>query len=163
MRRILYEGNFEFEFIMLIPFIMLIGIACMPKCIKSSCEDDIYIIVKKFCYMMMAVVVLFTVVVFLFQADMYCKTIMAYQKGNYQIVEGEVENFKTIENRGTWIESFDISGVKFIYRGANIASGYRKTKRQGKCITGNGQRLKIGYVYYNSTYGNIIVYIEELP
>lgn len=163
MGKILYEGNFEFEFIMLIPFIMLIGIACMPRCIKNCCEDEGYHIVKKVCHMTMVLVVLFTMVVFFHQADMYCKTIMAYQKGDYQIVEGKVENFKTIETGGTWVESFDISGVKFIYRGANIASGYRKTKRQGKCITGNGQRLKIGYVYYNSTYGNIIVYIEELP
>ena len=44
----------------------------------------------------------------------------------------------------------------------SIPYGYHNSKSHGGVITGNGQRLKIGYVYYNEQYGNIIVYIEEI-
>lgn len=43
-----------------------------------------------------------------------------------------------------------------------VVEGYHNAKSHGGVITGNGHHLKIGYVYYNSAMGNIIVYIEEL-
>ena len=93
---------------------------------------------------------------------MYFKTVGAYQRGQYEVVEGYVENFDPMPYGGHTRESFEINDVYFEYSDYNVTSGYRNTKSHGGVITGDGQYLKIGYVYYNSTYGNIIVYIEEL-
>ena len=101
-------------------------------------------------------------IVFLFQGHMYFKTVGAYQRGQYEVVEGYVENFDPMPYGGHTNESFEINDVYFEYSDYNVTSGYRNTKSHGGVITGDGQYLKIGYVYYNSTYGNIIVYIEEL-
>ena len=59
-------------------------------------------------------------------------------------------------------ETFEINGVKFSYSDYNIHPGYNNTKSHGGVITGNGQHLKIRYVYFNEVYGNIIMYIEEI-
>ena len=59
-------------------------------------------------------------------------------------------------------ESFDINGVSFSYSDFSVQPGYHNAKSHGGVITGNGQHLKIGYVYYNSAEGNVIVYIEKL-
>ena len=59
-------------------------------------------------------------------------------------------------------ETFEINGVEFSYSDYNTQAGYNNTKSHGGAITGNGQHLKIRYVYFNETYGNIILYIEEI-
>ena len=78
------------------------------------------------------------------------------------IIVCSIENFDPMPYGGHTNESFEINDVYFEYSDYNVTSGYRNTKSHGGVITGDGQYLKIGYVYYNSTYGNIIVYIEEL-
>ena len=56
----------------------------------------------------------------------------------------------------------EINGVKFFYSDYSTQPGYNNAKSHGGVITGDGQHLKIHYVYLNETYGNIIVYIEEI-
>ena len=96
---------------------------------------------------------------------MYNKIVKSYEQGNYQIVEGYVENFDPMPYGGRKYESFDINGVSFSYSNFSTQMGYRNAKSHGGVITGNRQHLKIGYVYYNPAWdsgSNAIVYIEEL-
>ena len=96
------------------------------------------------------------------QLEMYRKVIVPYAHGQYEIAEGYVQNFVPMPREGHSNEMFDINGVHFEYSDNNIIVGYHHTKVRGGVIRGNGQYLKVGYVYFNETYGNIIVYIEEL-
>ena len=98
---------------------------------------------------------------FLFQWNMYRKTVGAYQRGTYEIVEGYVEDFVPMPYEGHANESFQINGIPFSYSDFVITPGYRNAKSHGGVITGNGQYLRVGYIYFNETYGNIIVYIEQ--
>lgn len=89
-------------------------------------------------------------------------TIGAFEKGEYEIVEGYVEDFHPMPYTGHDNETFRIDDVAFSYSDYDDCFGYNKSRSHGGVITGNGQHLKIGYTQYGS-YGNIIVYIEELP
>lgn len=95
---------------------------------------------------------------------MYKKTVEAYRHGEYLTVEGYVESFdpQQIHVNGD-TESFVINGVKFKYSAATVQFGYHNAWPHNKIIAGDGQHLRIGYIYYDNFYGNIIVYIEELP
>ena len=84
----------------------------------------------------------------------------AYKDGEYQVVDGYVENFDLMPYEGHKDESFEINSVKFSYSDYNITFGYNNAKSHGGVIKGNGQHLKIGYVVNNGE--NIIVYIEQL-
>ena len=93
----------------------------------------------------------------------YHATIGAFEKGEYEIVEGYVEDFHPMAYIGHGDnETFRIKDVTFSYSDYEIHFGYNISKFHGGVITGDGQHLKIGYTKYGS-YGNIIVYIEELP
>lgn len=85
----------------------------------------------------------------------------AYTGGEYQVVEGYVEEFDPLPFGGKGKESFEIGGVEFSYSDYSISPGYNNTKALGGVIKGDGQHLKIGYVFIEG-YGNVIVYIEEL-
>ena len=89
------------------------------------------------------------------------KVIALYRAGDYQTVEGAVENYnpKGFWDRGD--ESFSVDGILFSYCSDDMQPGYMRNHSHGGVITGNGQRLKIGYVY-DDHYGNVIVSIEEL-
>ena len=91
--------------------------------------------------------------------DMYNTTVKAYRNGDYEIVEGYVENFVPMPESGHAQESFDINGVHFEYSENSYSSAYSNTKPHGGVIR-NGKYLKIGCIY-DSSYGNLIVYIEE--
>lgn len=133
---------------------MMIFIAIFPFIIKKYGEDkgvDINLkFVKFFCVGCFAFVTTLFTISLISEAYMYRKTVGAYKQGDYQIVEGYVENF-------------DINGVSFSYSDYSVGPGYNNTKSHGGVITGDGQHLKIGYIYYDEIHGNIIVYIEELP
>ncbi len=168
MNNILYEATSKFDFsIFTIPIIMIILMLVFPWIMKKSCESkDIKLntkFVKLFCLGGIAFVTFLSAVVLIAQLNMYSKTVGAYSRGEYQTVEGYVENFDPMPYEGHADESFEINGVKFSYSDYNIHPGYNNTKSHGGVIKENGQHLKIGYVYLNETYGNIIVYIEQIP
>lgn len=94
--------------------------------------------------------------------DMVRKTVWEYNEGNYETVEGYVENFDPMPYTGHKRESFEINGVKFVYSDNATVSGYNNTKSHGGVIKGNGQHLRIRYIYYDESYGNVIMYIEQL-
>ena len=163
--RILYECHFEFDSMMLVPLGLMIGVLLMPYIIKcDSQKRGCYVnlkIVKKICYCMALYVVLTEIISMYMLFDMYRKTVMAYRDGDYQIVEGYVENFDPMPYGVHKDETFDIEGVKFQYSDFRILFGYHNAKSHEGVINGKGQYLIIGYVRYKGE--NIIVYIEEVP
>jgi len=124
---------------------------------KSNLE-----IVKNFCRVGVVFVIVWVVIALIAQLYMHSKIVGAYNRGKYQIVEGYVENFDPMPYSGHANESFEINGIAFSYSDYNKHPGYHNAKSHGGVIKGNGQHLKIGYVYLNKTYGNIIVYIEQI-
>ncbi len=115
--RILYECHFEFEPMILIPWVMLIVVLLMPAILKHDSHKRGYSysirIVKIICWCFALILLLGGIVSTYMLADMYEKTVI----------------------------------------------GYHNAKSHGGVIKGDGQYLKIGYVYYGNE--NIIVYIEE--
>ena len=160
MTSVLYEASFKFSIFYLIPIVMILIFLII---IKRNYVGKGISFGKIFSIFALVFVVILSIVVFVFQADIYNKTVGEFKKGNYEIVEGYVENFQPMPFEGHSDESFDINGVSFFYSDYSIQPGYNNAKSHGGVITGDGQHLKIGYVYYDDIYGNIIVYIEELP
>lgn len=166
MGKIVYECHFYFHFLFLIPFILLIGTIFVfhfyPEDLKKKGfipASEIKIVKKIFlCAIIIECIVI--IVCIMSQIDLYKETVVAYRNGDYQIVEGYVENFERMGSDGYPPEKFEINGVKFEYSNHRIVPGYHKAK--GDCIIGSGQHLKVGYIY-SEGWGNIIVYIEELP
>lgn len=158
MGTVLYEVGFQFEPGLAIVLLVTIG---FPIILAFRWRD---LPVLPRCFFSVACIFLFVVSIFVFSFhfDMYRAAINAYRSGQYEIVEGYVENFDPLSEEEKGSESFEINGVRFFYSDTKIITGYHNTKKNGGVITGNGQYLKIGYIYYNDSYGNIIVYIEEL-
>jgi len=167
MGEVLYEAAFVFPELWLIPIGILIVLPMFFANIRmrmNGADQKIPRIIMAVCFgCAIAVISLISVLVGLLQVNMHKKTVVAYEEGNYQIVEGYVENFAPMPAAGRADESFEINGVEFSYCDYEMRPGYNNAKSLGGVITGNGQHLKIGYVYYDRTYGNVIVYIEQLP
>ena len=168
MGTILYEASFQFHFMYILPILFLIAFAIAPVIIIKTAKSKGNKCNLNFLYIIFGClfiyVALFSAIIFVAHTHMYNHTVVAYEQGDYEIVEGYVENFDPMPYSGHKHESFEINGIKFEYSDYSVQFGYNNTKSHGGVITGNGQHLKIGYVEYsNSYYGNIIVYIEELP
>ena len=166
MNTVLYEASLAFNESDWIPVLMLIIIPLFPKIIEMwheyKCTDFDEKFVKNFCRVAFICVAVLSIILGICKINMYTRTVGAYKKGDYMVVEGYVEDFIPMPYHGKSEESFEINGVKFSYSDYMVQYGYHNSKSHGGVITGNGQRLKIGYVYYNEQYGNIIVYIEEI-
>lgn len=166
MNKVLYEISFKFEFMLLVPVVMMIYMAVFPKIWKKGWEGRHTIIsykdVKLFCFLACCCLLIMLVIVGGSQIRMYQKTVGAYKSGNYSVIEGYVENYDPVINEDHGKKSFEIHGVKFSFAEHSSQPGYNDTKSDGGVIIGDGQHLKIGYVYYNRIYGNVIVYIEQL-
>ena len=164
MNRVLYEVSSKYEFLFFIPYVVMFLIAIFLF-IRYKLNDNENLhnnkVFKRFMrgFVYLAI---FSILGLFGQIHMYNKIVKAYEQGNYQIVEGYVENFDPMPYGGHKQESFDINGVSFSYSDFSVRPGYHNAKSHGGVITGNGQHLKIGYVFYNSAEGNVIVYIEKL-
>lgn len=165
MGKVLYECRFEFDFVMLVPWIMLIGILLMPIILKHDSQKKGYYInsrlVKIFCLSAGIFVLVITVFIVVQKIDEYKKVAVAYDNDNYRIVEGYVKSFDPMPYSGHKHESFEVNDVRFEYSDFEVTIGYHNAKSHGGVIKGDGQYLKIGYVNYWSR--NHIVYIEEFP
>ena len=172
MNTVLYEAISKFDYtIFTVPLIIIAGFFLFPIVTKKYYEEKYAEeqnskfdpnFVKQFCHMGMIFVATLFAIALIAQLSMYHKTVGAYKRGDYQIVEGYVENFDPMPYDGHKHESFEIDGVLFSYSDYDVQPGYNNTRSHGGIIKGNGQHLKVGYVYLNETYGNIIVYIEQL-
>lgn len=158
MGTVLYEVGFQFETAHVIPLVVLVAFVVILK----NKWQEIPIVLKVLFSAAACFLFLVCILVYKFHWDMYTTVTDAYENGDYQTVEGYVENFHPMPPEGHDTESFDIDGVHFSYSDARVITGYHNAKVNGGVITGDGQHLKIGYIYYNESYGNIIVYIEEI-
>jgi hypothetical protein len=168
MGNVLYELHMKFEPALIGPFVMVIFIAFFPKLCEKLAKikgedytEERRTILRVVCVGVGCFASLIGIIALVGQAHMYHTVMEKYRNGTYQVVEGYVEDFEPMPYEGHKHESFRIKDVYFEYSDDNIQSGYHNTKSHGGVIRGNGQYLKVGYVYYNSAYGNIIVYIEE--
>ena len=157
MGEVLYEAHYEFGMDHLILPMMLIGCTIMLFFRNRSKGERIFI----------GSALLFTLVISIIvgidQFNLYRTVVGAYESGDYEIVEGYVENFDPMPRQGHKNESFDIDGIHFSYSDNRVMTGYHNTKVKGGVITGNGQYLKIGYISRGTDdLGNVIVYIESL-
>lgn len=169
---VLNEAHFQFEWVDMLPIVFLVILIFFPKILErthlrsgkelSSAAKQL---VRGFCICAGIFVGAIGVILAVTTADMYAKTVTAYHRGEYEIVEGYVENFHPMPDTGRSNESFKINGIFFSYSDYEIQQGYHNARSHGGVIEGDGQYLKIGYVqlYLNSEYRNVIVYIEELP
>ena len=78
----------------------------------------------------------------------YIEIYEKYKSGEYEIVEGTVENFHPMPEVGHDTEHFEVDGVYFEYMARNAKHYYSQCKKDGGFITGNGQKVKIWYVSY---------------
>ncbi len=169
MGKVLYviPSEYDFASIIEIPVVLLILVLVLPIIIRIFCKiKDIEFnksFIKIFFVFATCFVICANVIIGIGQFSLYIKTVGAYKKGEYKTVEGYVENFVPMPYEGHANETFEINGVKFSYSDYSVQPGYNNTKSHGGVISGNGQHLRIHYVYYNSTYGNLILYIEQLP
>ena len=167
--RVLYEAAFELDFALLVVpllfFASLIAFLVFVKKKRDSAADrasktgiQIGMIFSGGLAIQLA---LFTAILIFYHAGMYQATVGAYQRGEYQTVEGYVTEFDPMPATGHARESFTINGVCFAYSDFESQSGYHNARSLGGVITGDGQHLKIGYTEFFGR--NVIVYIEELP
>ena len=163
--RVLYEASFVFQpawlLMLLIGAVWVTGTILTLKSGKppkgERRETPLWVFVVGLIFLAFVYIVVIPD-----QINMYNATVGAYHRGEYQIVEGYVEDYHPMPKEGHDQESFTINGVTFAYNDATLQFGYHKTKPRGGVITEDGQHLKIGYTNYKWL-GNVIVYIEELP
>lgn len=169
MNNVLYEVQAEtsFNFGIIEIFLFLVVIALYPLGVMFFCIKNREPIKLKGTILFSVFAFLFVLIVggiaFLGQSSMSAYVFDEYQNGNAKVVEGYVENFDPMPYGGHKYESFSIKGVTFFYSDFAEQPGYHTAKSHGGVITGDGQHLRITYVYYDEAYGNIIMRIEELP
>jgi hypothetical protein len=170
MGTVLYEAHYQFDPSNLTPILMLAFIILFPKiqekiliCQGKELTKTAKRIVRIFCIFCSIFIGSVTLVMITGEISMYNNVVKAYQRGEYETVEGYVKNFEPMPYAGHAKESFEINGVSFSYSDYEIQQGYHNAKSHGGVIKGDGQYLKIGYIQEdsNSKARNIIVYIEE--
>lgn len=168
MNNILYTAQYRFDMSLLIPVIMFVVLLFMPKLQAKSfarAGKELPVRSKRTTKFFQMTGILLAGAFFILtisqNIDLYKTTVGAYRNGTYETVEGYVDSFIPMPKGGHSRESFEIDGVHFEYSENLIPSAYSKTKSNGGVIRGNGQYLKIGYIFHPN-YGNVIVYIEEI-
>ena len=166
MNKVLYEISPSFDFTFLIVAIAILAFTfiftgIILKFYKGSRPTLQAEYVKAFRWLAVIFICLWLICFFATELSMHVKTVGAYKRGKYETVEGTVESFYTHNGETYSEESFEINGVEFSYSENIVQSGYHTPKSAGGVIEGDGQHLKIKYVY-DESYGNIILYIEEI-
>ena len=165
--QVLYEASFTMQIGWLLLLVLLVAFPCIAiHYVKKLRNPRKYgtrdakagVIIGVLGTLFMIAVMAFVVPD---QIRMYRCMVGAYERGEYQIAEGYVEQYKPAQKVGKG-ESFSIDGVDFEYYDNVVQFGYHNTSALGGVITGDGQHLRVGYTQYKSL-GNVIVYIEELP
>ena len=155
MNNVLYELAPKFEISFLIPIAMFIFIPIFFVVISRTYKSKAIAIICLLAFVLVALVFVFWLSDYI---NTYNKIYDAYESEKHETVEGYIEDYYC----GRDGERFKINGVEFSYNDFGIQPGYNNTNEHGGVINGDGQHLKIGYVFVEG-YGNIIVYIEELP
>jgi hypothetical protein len=83
--------------------------------------------------------------------------LLAYQKGDYQVVEGIVTNFDPMPYEGHKSECFSVLDKRFCYSDYAIDPGFRNTASHGGPIRSG---LKVRIAYKPTTRRNMILRID---
>ncbi|MEZ8149604.1 hypothetical protein AB6E95_02305 [Vibrio splendidus] len=78
-----------------------------------------------------------------------------YGQGEYDVVEGSVENFNPMPYGGHQQESFTVEGVKFSYSDFSISPDFNNTKSHGGPIR-KGLRVRVSHI------DNVILKLEVM-
>ena len=167
--RVLYEAAFELDFALLVVPLLFVAAVIVFLVFAKKKRDNAADRASKtgiqigmiFSGGLAIQLALFTAILIFYHAGMYQATVRAYQRGEYQTVEGYVTEFDPMPATGHARGSFTINGVCCAYSDFESQSGYHNARSLGGVITGDGQHLKIGYTEFFGR--NVIVYIEELP
>ena len=141
MGTVLYETSYTFDFTLLIPLILMVFALFVPKLIDHSYREPLLskTATKVICGVLAAIAALFCLVSAAIGVSEYKNVVQAYQNGDYETVEGFVEDFHPMPYEGHSMESFTIDGVEFAYTDYSITQGYHNALSHGGVITGNGQ------------------------
>ena len=155
---------FEIEFgihpiyflpLMMLSFVLIVGVFIVKECKTKGYPVKPYKIIG----IIISAVMLQWQLIFTFPVVQDLRVLNAYREGNYEVVEGYVENFKaSVNDKGN--EEFEINGVAFSYTGNGMSMSYSASEENGGVISGNGQKLRIKYV--RAFLSNHIVYISEI-
>ena len=165
MDNVLYEVSYRLDRGTVIPFVMVLVILFLfvgevrtIRCEKTIRGHKVNLFIYSFGLVLSLLV---CGIVITSQIDMYENIVAAYEEGRYVTVEGYVEDFTPMPAEGHAHETFQINGILFDYSDNTALQGYNNTKVYGGVISGNGQHLKVRYIYYEPWDCNVIVYIEE--
>ncbi len=163
--QILYEASFRFQWVWLVMAAFLAVWPWLLVWLYRNCRKSGKTVAKfEFALGIFGALVLITILALVVpdQLSMYDATVGAYRRGDYRVVEGIVEDFRPMPKEGHARESFRIGDVTFEYSDYEVRFGYTRSRARGGVITGDGQRLRIGYTNWRWL-GNVIVLIETLP
>jgi len=165
MNNVLYEVTYRADRGTVIPFIVVLGFLCLligeARKIRREKTVQGHKLNLFICSFGLVMSLVACSIVFISQIDMYQNIIVAYEEGRYVTVEGYVEDFTPMPAEGHAHETFQINGILFDYSDNTALQGYNKPKAHGGVISGNGQYLKVRYIYYAPWDCNVIVYIAE--
>lgn len=72
-----------------------------------------------------------------------------FEKKEYKVVEGQIENFNPMPHSGHAMESFTVNGVYFEYSDFVVHYGFNNTASHGGPIKRNGQQVRLSYISRN--------------
>ena len=85
----------------------------------------------------------------------YLKTKSVYDKKQYQLIEGKIENYHPMPEGGHDSEKFTVNGVEFQYSDFDVSDyGYNNAASHGG-VARQGLKVKIGY--FNNGNKNVIL------
>jgi hypothetical protein len=67
--------------------------------------------------------------------------------GQFDVVEGVIENFHPMPREGHQMESFTVNGVYFEYSDYKLMVGFNNTASHGGPIKRNGQEVRLSYIW----------------
>lgn len=151
MSNVLYEIIYRIDRAALIPFLVLLGSAYLfvkeARTIRAEHTAKGHRVKIVICSFGLVVNLFVSGVLIASQIDMYQNIVATYRNGHYETVEGYVEDFVPMPAEGHAHETFQINGIVFDYSDNTALQGYNNTKVYGGVISGNGQHLKIRYIY----------------
>mgnify|MGYP001618321442 CR=1 FL=1 len=164
-----YQTVFEYEAsgtslinLISLPFFLLIGISIIYYAKKIIKNYSLYRqIVLFFGYIFTGMATLFLIIA-LVKIPQIISNDRDFRKmiesKNYNIVEGETENFSPMPKGKNGNESFTVNGISFEYCDYIMRKGFNKTSINNGLITKNGQKVRISY--YTLDNENLILKIE---
>ncbi len=161
MNRVLYEAGYMdpqgLKFLIFSVFVVLfLYFVCFKGLVKI--ERKIRIRGRKIGVLkILGAIVLFITVVYIDAVVEEYIVVLKYKMGHYTEIEGIVEDYSYVDEEKKII--FTVDGVEF--RCPNNPWGYYPKNESQNVIKGNGQHLRIRYIFYDVD-GNVILYIEQL-